>query len=126
MANDESEQVFPSTSWEWRKVKMKPPPAGHSTARAKRGRWHRFPQWPRTRALTLTVAYRGGPESWWLVTARGEHGVFPGHLALEDVMRQVLNEKDFGEDPAETFRRQRVAGRRQETYDTAMKVFRPE
>jgi len=90
---------------------MKPPPAGHATARAKRGRWGSLARWPRTRTLTLTVAYRGGPESWWLVTARGMHGVFPGYAAIEDVMHQVLNEADFGEDPAETFRRQRRAGR---------------
>jgi hypothetical protein len=40
----------------------------------------------------VTVAWRGGPESWWLVTARGRHGVFPGYAALEDVMAGVLNE----------------------------------
>lgn len=71
---------------------MKPPPAGHVTARAKRGRWFGLATWPRTRSLNLTVAWRGGPESWWLVTARGRHGVFPGHLALEDVMAAVFNE----------------------------------
>lgn len=105
----------PSATWEWRRVKMKPPPAGHTTARAKRGRWHHLRQWPRTQSLTLTIAYRGGPESWWLVTSRGTHGVFPGHCAIEDVMAQVLNEPDFGEDPAERFVRPRRSGRRVET-----------
>ncbi len=86
------EQTFPSTTWQWKRVKMKPPSAGQDGARAKRGRWHGFPVWPRQRPLTVKIVYRGGPESWWLVTARGRHGVFPGVAALEDVMRQVLNE----------------------------------
>lgn len=88
----ESERTFPSTTWEWRRVKMKPPPAGHSTARAKRGRWYGLPTWPRQRKLSVELTWRGGPESWWLVKARGRHGVFPGHAAIEDVMAQVLNE----------------------------------
>jgi hypothetical protein len=71
---------------------MKPPPAGHDTARAQRGRWHHLTKWPRSRKLTLTVKYRGGAESWWLVESRGSYGVFPGCAALEDVMRAVLNE----------------------------------
>jgi hypothetical protein len=74
---------------------MKPPPAGHNTVRAQRGRWHRFSRWPRNRKLTLTLSHRGGSESWWLVEARGSHGVFPGHACLEDVMSQVLNEPVF-------------------------------
>jgi hypothetical protein len=82
----------PSTNFEWKLVKMKPPPAGHTAARAKRGRWSRFSTWPRQRPLQLTITWRGGPESWWLVQARGSHGVFPGHLAIEDVMAQVCNE----------------------------------
>lgn len=100
-----------STTWEWRKVKMKPPPAGHGRVRAKRGRWYGLAQWPRRRSLTLTVAYRGGPESWWLVTARGRHGVFPGSAYLEDVMASVLNESDYAADPAD-FRRERRPGSR--------------
>lgn len=108
---DPIEQTFSSTIWEWRKVKMKPPPAGHKTARAQRGRWRHLRQWPRTQGITLTVAYRGGPESYWLVTARGSHGVFPGHACLEDVMHQVFSEPDHAEDPADAFRRQRLSTR---------------
>jgi hypothetical protein len=87
-----TEQVFPSTTWQWKKVKMKPPPAGHSTARAQRGRWRHLARWPRTQRMTLQVTYRGGAESWWLVQARGSQGVFPGSAALEDIMSQVFNE----------------------------------
>ncbi len=88
------EQPFPSTTFAWKKVKMKPPPAGHETARAKRGRWHGLPTWPRRRLSRLEVYWRGGAESWWYVGARGRYGVFPGHMAIEDVMAQVLNEYD--------------------------------
>ncbi len=92
------EQAFSSTTFVWRKVKMKPPPAGHTTARAKRGRWRHLTRWPRSRSLTLTVTYRGGAESWWLVSARGSQGVFPGHAQLEDVMAQVFSEPDYAAD----------------------------
>jgi hypothetical protein len=84
--------VFPSTTFVWKQVKMKPPPAGQDAARAKRGRWHGLATWPRRRSVTVTIYWRGGPESWWLVKARGRHGVFPGHCAIEDVMAQVCNE----------------------------------
>ncbi len=86
------EQTFPSTTYEWKKVKMKPPPAGHKTARAKRGRWYRYSTWPRHRKLTLTISHRGGPESWWLIESRGSHGAVPGHLSLDDVMALVHND----------------------------------
>ncbi len=88
----EIEHTFGSTTFEWRRVKMKPPPAGHDGARAKRGRWRHLGRWPRTQHLTMKVQYRGGAESWWLVSARGSQGVFPGHCALEDVMSQIMNE----------------------------------
>jgi hypothetical protein len=79
---------------------MKPPPAGHNTARAKRGRWRHLARWPRTQRLTLSIKFRGGAESWWLVEARGHSGVFPGHAALEDVMHQVFSEPDYAADEA--------------------------
>jgi hypothetical protein len=92
------EHTFPSTTFVWRKVKMKPPPAGHNSARAKRGRWRHLARWPRARSLTITVSYRGGAESWWLVKARGSQGVFPGHAQLEDVMAAVFSEPDYAAD----------------------------
>ncbi len=77
---------------------MKPPPAGHNAARAKRGRWRHLRRWPRSEALTIKIQYRGGAESWWLITARGSHGVFPGHASLEDVLHQVFSEPDYAAD----------------------------
>lgn len=86
------EHLFPSTTFAWRKVKMKTPPAGQGTVRAQRGRWHGLTTWPRARTLSVSITYRGGPESWWLVNSRGRHGVFPGSAAIEDVMAAVCNE----------------------------------
>jgi hypothetical protein len=86
------EHLFASTTFEWRRVKIRTPPAGHNKARAKRGRWRHLGRWPRTQDLTITIRYRGGAESWWLVKARGSQGAFPGHASIEDVMSQVMNE----------------------------------
>lgn len=71
---------------------MKPPPAGLKRSTPKASRWFGFTKWPRARALRLTVTYRGGAESWWLIEARGRHGAFPGHRALEDVMAEICQD----------------------------------
>lgn len=91
----EDEQTFPSTTYEWRKVKIKRPAGGKDTARAKRGPWTRLATWPRHRKLRLTVSHRGGAASWWLIETRGASGVVPGNLAFEDVMKFVLNEPEW-------------------------------
>jgi hypothetical protein len=90
---EEDEQVFGSTTFEWRQVKIKRRPQGTSTAGAQRRRWRGLARYPRAQALRgIEVQWRGGAESWWLIKARGSHGVFPGHLALEDVMAAIFNE----------------------------------
>ncbi len=94
-STERGEQTFPSTTWQWKRVKVSRRPQGTDTARAKRGRWRHLARWPRTEKLTITVKHRGGAESWWLVEARGSQGVFPGWCALEDVMAAVFNEPDF-------------------------------
>lgn len=92
MTMPNSEQAFPSTTsvWEWRKIKRRP--QGTNAASPKGSRWHGLGRWPRSQHLTLKITYRGGAESWWLVEARGRHGVFPGCAAVEDMMAQVFNE----------------------------------
>lgn len=86
------EQAFPSTTYAWKPVKVKRRPQGTPTARAKRGRWWGLATWPRQRPLSLTITWRGGPESYWLVETRGRHGVFAGCSSLDDVMTAVANE----------------------------------
>lgn len=91
--NEDCEQAFPSTMWEFRYVKMKRRPQGSTTARAQRGPFKGLSRWPRTSRLTVTIVHRGGSESWWLVSARGTQGAFPGWMALEDVMAVVHNSR---------------------------------
>lgn len=45
--------------------------------------------WPRRKPLTLTLVYRGGPEAWWEVRARGRVWRRPGVTALHDLMTEV-------------------------------------
>jgi hypothetical protein len=90
----ESNVHSPSTTsaWKWAKVRRRP--QGMSTVRRSRSAWHHLAAWPRRERLTLVVKWRGGAEAWWLVQARGSSGVFPGYLALDDVLSIVMNEKD--------------------------------
>lgn len=39
----------------------------------------------------IVIVYRGGPECWYEVRARGSMKRFPGHAALHDVMAEVYN-----------------------------------
>lgn len=69
---------------------MRPAPQAQ-TQRPRRGhRWIGCYPWPREQKITLTVKYRGGAEGWYLVEARGRHGVFPGVVALHDVMMEIF------------------------------------
>lgn len=64
-----------------------------NTARRSRSGFLRLPVADRTREVTIRIYYRGGAEAYWLVKARGEHQVFPGVTALEDVMARVFSER---------------------------------
>jgi hypothetical protein len=68
---------------------MRPEPAGRATAPKAASRWYGLSRRDPKAKLTLQVTYRGGSECWWLVTARGRSAVFPGHLCLHDVMREI-------------------------------------
>jgi len=93
------EHLFPSTTWEWRKVKITRRPQGHATVRRSRSFWHHLPRRDRKQSVYLEVRWRAGAESWWLVKARGSHGAVPGWMMLEDLMSMVLNEHTTGDDP---------------------------
>lgn len=84
--SDNYERPFPSTNWEWRKVKMRAAPAGDSGVcnevappRSRRKR-------DAHKALTIIVRYRGGPSASWLIQYRGLTRRFEGHLAVHDVL----------------------------------------
>lgn len=70
-------------------MKISRPAGGQQPSGAKRRRWHgALPRNPRE-PLTIKISYRGGPECWYEIHARGGMGRFPGVTALHDVMRQI-------------------------------------
>lgn len=90
MARNQNERS-PSTTYEWRKVKISggAPEGPSPQASAPRKRWAGLGRRSGKGALTVTIVHRGGAESWWLIKARGRSGVFPGHRCLDDVMAEV-------------------------------------
>lgn len=85
-----SKKSAPSTTWEWRKIKMRP--AGTAPERkSARGRPSALSRWNRRERLTITVHSRGGPEAWWELRARGRVWRRPGHHCLEDVLGDIFD-----------------------------------
>lgn len=79
----------PSTTWDWRKVRISCPAGGHQDSAPKALRWRfRPPRNPRV-PLTMTVKFRGGAEAWYEIHSRGGVGRFPGHVCLHDVMDEI-------------------------------------
>lgn len=78
-----------STTWAWRLVKISAvAPAGVSAnaeSSSSRGRRKRDMREP----LTIQVRYNGGPESSWVIWARGMCRRFPGHMRLDDVFQDL-------------------------------------
>lgn len=84
-----------STTWAYRRVKVRRPAGGQKPVGARAARWAlRSPRAARE-PLTLTVKYRGGPECWYEIHARGEVGRFPGTTALHDAMEEINRGVDF-------------------------------
>jgi hypothetical protein len=82
----------PSTTWEWRKTKVRAgaPARGDSVAKQllpslrvprRRRKWQ-----------TVEIQYRGGPESAWLLRCAGFSWRCPGWIALEDALATVYQE----------------------------------
>lgn len=44
--------------------------------------------------LTITVRYRGGPECWWEIKARGETVRLPGYVHLHDALMAINGHND--------------------------------
>lgn len=79
----------PSTTWEWKTVRIRKRPQGRKQQRAKRTSFSELGPYPPREALMVKVRYRGGPECWWEITARGKTVRRPGVLALHDVLRDI-------------------------------------
>lgn len=61
-------------------------PQASSNSRPKGDYSHRLARRDPRDPLTITVTYRGGPECWWEIRARGVTIRRPGVTALHDVL----------------------------------------
>lgn len=87
--NGGTEQPFPSTTFEWKLVKVRRPAGGQKHSQPKAGRWwSRPPRNPRE-PLTVSVKFRGGPECWYEIHARGGVGRFIGTTSIHDIMVEI-------------------------------------
>lgn len=84
--------ILPSTTWRSTRVKVSPAPQATGTARRSRSTWKGRSPWRRRDKLTLKIHYRGGPECWFEIEARGLTGRFIGSDCLYDVMRVIWND----------------------------------
>lgn len=94
------EHTFPSTTFGWRKVRIRRPAGGQgdsaaqphvSGSSAKRRFWglpYRNPRVP----LPLTVKLRGGAEAWVEVHCRGRIVRYPGYIAIVDVLLEACQD----------------------------------
>lgn len=90
MTSDEDTNVRSgSTTWTWKQVKIREPRPEAQRGSAKPRRFALLPKRDRHSRLTLTIAYKGGSEAWWVIEARGRVAAFPGHRALHDVMSEI-------------------------------------
>jgi hypothetical protein len=88
----ESNSSSISTTWAWKKVKMRGLPHPEGTAAPQGRPFSRFGRRSRRERTWIQVQYRGGPESSWLICRGTSCRRFPGHLCLEDVLVVVLGE----------------------------------
>lgn len=84
-----SEQPFPSPTWKWQHVMVRRPAGGQSDSAPKGHRWRRLPRRNPRDPLTVTVKFRGGPEAWVEIHARGDLGRFPGDTTIAEVVLAI-------------------------------------
>lgn len=104
---DDSNKRTTSTTPEWRWAKIRATPARPSKTSPKASLPALAP-WDKAMALSISVKYRGGAECWWEITARGRVWRRPGHLALDDVLQEVLSGR--GGKPLDRPARSRAGG----------------
>ncbi len=78
-----------STRWTPLPDKIQPAPQATTQRGRRPHRWFGAYPWPRHEKLSIVVQYRAGAECWYLIEARGRHGVFPGVVSLHAVMREI-------------------------------------
>lgn len=94
-AEGDSNTRLASTTFEWKRVRMRRPAEGHSNSPPKAGRsyFRRLSPWDwRRKPLTITVKYRGGAQCWFELKARGGTLRVEGAHALVDVVAELANQ----------------------------------
>jgi hypothetical protein len=94
-----TEHLFPSTTWEYRKVKIKALAAPHGSASPQGTPSKPLVRRDRRSPLTLSIKYRGGPEAWYEIETRGRTYRFPGSTYLHDAL-ECINEGVGGQERA--------------------------
>lgn len=87
-----SEHLFPSTQWKWKRVKITGAPEATQTARRRRS-FSALSRWDPRTPLPMKVKYRGGPECWYEIHARGAMVRVPGHISIHDAMEILYGGK---------------------------------
>jgi hypothetical protein len=78
-----------STTWAWKKVKIRRPAEGHTKQPAAGRRWRTRSRRDPSEKLGVIVWWRGGAEDWWMVRARGEDNAYPGHTCISDLFHDI-------------------------------------
>lgn len=90
MTGTPSNKRTASTTYQWRKVKIRP--SGDQPSKTSpQASSPALKPWPKDRSLSITIKHRGGAESWWEIVARGRVWRRPGHLLLDDVLAEVMS-----------------------------------
>lgn len=79
----------PSTTWAFKRVKMRSAPQAKGSGRRRRSPLSGLPPHPPRSPLSVTVVYRGGAECWIELRSRGRVVRRPGSVALYDVLREI-------------------------------------
>lgn len=89
MTLQQADECSVSTTWSYRKVKIRSAPQAKQDGRRKASSKHSLRRRDARERLSVTIAYRGGAEAWWIIEARGERWTFPGHRCLHDVLWSI-------------------------------------
>lgn len=89
-----SNKCTPSTPSEWRWAKIRRRPQGSSNAAPQASSLRGLATRDGREPLTVTMRYLGGQECWIELRARGRTVKRPGHLALVDVLEELLARPD--------------------------------
>lgn len=73
---------------------MRRPPEANKHSRPKGARWRSLAGRNPRESLLLQVTFRGGPECWYEVRARGSMGRFPGYVSLHDAVSEINDGRD--------------------------------